>query len=282
MFLALSPACGEKHSLGELTDTTASTGEPPETTGGPSETTGEPTGSAIESTTGEPSTTSETEGDLCAGDELHSWDFFVPPYTWVAGTAHTSCVLVSVEPDDDEPSQIRVELQCDALAEPVRFWIKSGPIPHWEPLIGATLEVDIDDIYGDVTGHDLEWVALRHEGRLVYASVRSETLTPPGAGPDMFAPFTLKKVYGLCPLKATPPLDEGDGFWCAQAAYAELEVTLAGEAPMLLGTGAFTEVTVADGRYAVEVRHASQGQGCVQQWTDSGDTFAFAFAFIPA
>jgi len=47
MFLALSPACGEKHSLGELTGST----------GDPSSGTGDPPGSSSGTTTGEPPTT---------------------------------------------------------------------------------------------------------------------------------------------------------------------------------------------------------------------------------
>ncbi|MCY1070575.1 hypothetical protein OV090_37890 [Nannocystis sp. RBIL2] len=81
MFLALSPACLDKHSLGEWTDTAGessdsssepsdSTGEPPDSTGEPSDSTGKPpdsTGEPSDTTSGdttdEPSTTTEGVDD---------------------------------------------------------------------------------------------------------------------------------------------------------------------------------------------------------------------------
>ncbi|MFY0540522.1 hypothetical protein [Nannocystis pusilla] len=75
MFLALSPACGDKHSLGEWTDSTGepsdstgepsdSTGEPSDSTGKPPDSTGEPPDSTSGTTTDEPSTTEG--GDSCS------------------------------------------------------------------------------------------------------------------------------------------------------------------------------------------------------------------------
>lgn len=74
LFLALTPACGEKHSLGELTgnttdaSTTETTGEQPETTGKPLETTGELPESTGEppDITGEATATGSTTGDPAA------------------------------------------------------------------------------------------------------------------------------------------------------------------------------------------------------------------------
>lgn len=68
MFLALSPACGDKHSLGEWTggdDPSGSTGDPSGSTGKPSDSTGEPPDS-----TGEPSDSeTATAGPTTEGDD---------------------------------------------------------------------------------------------------------------------------------------------------------------------------------------------------------------------
>lgn len=129
MFVALVPACGEKHSLGELTGTTEnnsetnsesgsetnsegssesvseSSGKPPETTGEPSETTGEPS--------------ETTDGPV--------------------GTASSSSETMTTEGDEDPCAQFVDKASCEAA--------------ECEFVEGATLVADADGCHwGDPVG----------------------------------------------------------------------------------------------------------------------------------
>lgn len=236
----------------------------------------EPTGTAGDSSsTGDEPTAGTTGADACALGDQKLWR--PDRMASVDGDAQGSCVVSAVT---EEEESLHVELQCDDLSS--GFTVRPGNArPATDDWVGATFEVDIAGYIDDFSGLLHDWVILRRDGRLVFASVVGQRLVPEGADLDAFAPLAITPVYGLC--EAAPseiPLSP-DGFGCEFAAFAQLSFKVGDGEPALLQDGQTASLAAEGGRYELDVRRVVQGTKCGPDLgPDPVDTYAFSAVFV--
>lgn len=254
---------------------------------GTSETGEEGTTTSVTPTTGETTeVASEETGVTSVGDgdcgPMNPLMPFPAPYAKLGPQeVHGSCVLVAAGPAEDVPAFTSVDLQCEDGA--VHFVIIDGPLPEWSAMIGESFDVDIV-LDAKSADEQRQWVVLRRNGALVYATVVGESFTRPGMDPEVYAPLMLDALAGPCPLAPTtsdwPPLRD-DGFACESTAPIYLAVQVGLDPPIPLKSGAALDAPVKGGMYRVEVRAMVRGNNCIPDFPPNTevDTYAFAAAF---
>lgn len=272
-------ASGETATAGTSVTEGASAGG--SATGGTSLTGGvtEPGASATDSPTaggeeGPPCdhTTGDGYCDTCEPDL-----FFAEPYARVSGNFRGSCVLTGAT---DDPEGLDVALACDGEEFHVLVF-ETDVMPELVPLIDAVMDVDLQTS-GDRAGAPRgDWVALRHDGQVVYASVSSgDALLPAGGGPGTYAPLTVAKWSGeACGQRATGQELDGDRLACEFAELTALEFSHDAEPPSVLQGVAGDYKPVPGGRLRVQVRRAIEGTSCGPDAPGPVELFTFSITF---
>jgi hypothetical protein len=246
------------------TDPAPPTGEAPTSTMPPPSTATTTTATA----TGSDESTSEDEGpgpcDQTTGDPTCDTCspllFSAKPYALTTASVHGTCALVSATAQAEA-----MDVVLDCAGEEVHVVIAQIDVmPDFTPFVGAEVEVDLERTVDDGITPRRDWVALRHEGRVVYAAVNGSSLIPPGAGPGVYAPLTVQRSsVVLCAPSPTGQLpSDGDGFGCELATLTALEFAVDGESPAILFDNQGDFIPAPGGDLRVQVRRSIEGEKC--------------------